>query len=235
MSLPIVPSPAHSTNTWSRGGQKIEYIVLHYVGAVSTARNNGAYYGGTPNIGASAHFFVDEHDVVSSVPENLSAGHCGVDYSGGRAPYWGRCRNKNSIGIEMCCKKDPRGNWYIEHETIRKTAALTRDLMAKYNIDADHVVRHYDVCWKTCPEPWVREEQQWKAFKARLTAAESEEEEMVRYQTIADMPGHYRDVARRLIERGALRGRDGGNLDLSEDMLRTMLVCQRMIDGEAGA
>ena len=42
--------------------------------------------------------------------------------------------------------------------------------MAKYGIDVDHVVRHYDVTGKLCPEPWVRDESLWRKFKARLTA-----------------------------------------------------------------
>ncbi|MEI3161696.1 MAG: hypothetical protein V8S57_08110 [Oscillospiraceae bacterium] len=36
--------------------------------------------------------------------------------------------------------------------------------------------------------------------------------------------------AQRLVDRGALKGDTDGRLDLSLDMLRTMLVCQRMID-----
>ena len=48
--------------------------------------------------------------------------------------------------------------------------ALLNRLMAKYGIDADHVVRHYNVTGKLCPEPWVRDESLWRAFKARLTA-----------------------------------------------------------------
>ena len=75
----MIVMPAHPTNQWSRYDTKFEFIVLHYVGAVSTARNNGTYYGTTPNIGASAHFFVDEREIVSSVPLTLAAGHCGVD------------------------------------------------------------------------------------------------------------------------------------------------------------
>jgi len=160
--------PAHPTNRWSRYGQKIEYIVLHYVGAVSSAKNNGEYFANTANLGASAHYFVDETTVVSSVPLQESAGHCGVDYSGARAPFWSKCCNRNSIGIEMCCKKDSRGNWYLEPETVHNALALVKTLMQRYGIDAGHVVRHYDVCWKICPEPWVRDESQWRAFKQRL-------------------------------------------------------------------
>ena len=53
---------------------------------------------------------------------------------------------------------------------------------------------------------------------------------MVRYGKIDDMPKYYRAEAQKLIDRGALKGRDNGNLDVSEDMLRTMIICQRMID-----
>lgn len=168
MSYVLLNLPAHPTNRWSRNGQKIEYVVMHYVGAVSTAKNNGDYFANTPNLGASAHYFIDETTVVSCVPLEESAGHCGVDYSGGRAPFWSKCRNKNSIGIEMCCKKDSRGDWYIAPETVDNAVQLVKTLMRRYGIDAAHVVRHYDVCWKICPEPWVRDERQWTAFKQRL-------------------------------------------------------------------
>ena len=53
---------------------------------------------------------------------------------------------------------------------------------------------------------------------------------MIRYNTLAELPAHYRGEAEKLVRRGALRGRAEGALDLSEDMLRTMLVCQRMVD-----
>jgi len=170
--LGIINMPAHSTNQWYRNGNKIQYIVMHYVGAVSTAKNNGSYYGNTANIGASAHYFVDENHIVASVPEIMSAGHCGVDYSGGKAPFWGKCTNKNSIGIEMCCKKTASGQWYIEPATVTKSVALVKWLMAKYGIDAAHVVRHYDVCYKRCPEPWVRDAAQWADFKRRISEEE---------------------------------------------------------------
>lgn len=220
----IITMPAHDTNTWSRAGQQIEYIVLHYVGAVSTARNNGVYYGTTPNIGASAHYFVDEREIVASVPERLNAGHCGVDYSGGTAPFWGKCRCKNSIGIEMCCKRRADGSWYIEPETVTRTVMLVKWLMAEHHIDADHVVRHYDVCRKNCPAPWVEHPEQWADFRRRIT---QEEEEMKRYNTVAELPAPYRADIQTLIDLDKLRGKEGG-LDLTEDMARVLIVCGRM-------
>jgi len=216
---------AHPTNTWSRNGQKIEYIVLHYVGAVSTAKNNAEYLHRDSNLGWSAHFFTDEISIWQSVDLSLSAGHCGVDYSNGRAPFWGKCRNKNSIGIEMCCKKDSKGNWYIEPETVTRTVALVKWLMQEFNIPIEHVVRHYDVCWKTCPEPWVRYPEQWQAFKKRLT---EEEEEMQRFKSVAELPAYYRDPVEKLVEMGVIKGRAPDNLDITEDMVRVAIWFGRM-------
>lgn len=51
-----------------------------------------------------------------------------------------------------------------------------------------------------------------------------------RYETIKDMPGWARAGVQRLVDRGALAGTGGGKLDLSLDMLRTLLVTQAMID-----
>lgn len=55
-----------------------------------------------------------------------------------------------------------------------------------------------------------------------------------RYETIKDIPGWAREETQRLVDRGALRGNDRGKLDVSMDMLRTMIVCQRMIDAAGG-
>lgn len=51
-----------------------------------------------------------------------------------------------------------------------------------------------------------------------------------RYETIKDMPGWAQEEAQRLVDRGALKGNADGNLNVTMDMLRTMIVCQRMVD-----
>jgi hypothetical protein len=51
-----------------------------------------------------------------------------------------------------------------------------------------------------------------------------------RYATIDDVPAWAREETQRLIDRGALRGVGGDGLNVSEDTLRSMIVCQRMID-----
>ena len=59
---------------------------------------------------------------------------------------------------------------------------------------------------------------------------DTEDEDMTRYNTIDDVPEWARGDLQRMVREGVLQGNANGKLDLSEDMLRTMIVCQRMID-----
>ena len=223
--MTILQMPCNPGNYTARRSSAIRYLVVHYTGAPGTARNNGAYFASRGDIGASAHYFVDAQDIVQSVPDGGRAWHCGA--ASYRHP---ECRNDNSIGVELCCYQDASGRWRFAPETVANAVALVRSLMGKYSIDADHVVRHYDVTGKVCPEPWVRDAAAWETFQARLTAPETEKEYMTRYNTVAEMPEYYRAEAQALIDAGALRGRGDGQLDVSEDMLRTLIIVQRMLE-----
>ena len=236
----------HPTNCWYRNGQKPEYIMLHYVGAVSTAKNNADYLHRDSNLGWSAHYFTDETSIWQSVDLSMSAGHCGVDYSYGKAPFWGKCRNKNSIGIEMCCKKDSAGRWYIEPETVTNTVALVKWLMAENNIDINHVVRHYDVCWKTCPEPWVRDPAQWQSFKKRLMEDEidmtveqvkqliKDEVKETTYGDITDIPDYWEGDIRQLLDMGVIDGgtpaeKNDHDVNLNRTEAKVLVIVMRIL------
>lgn len=151
---------------------RIKYIVIHYCGAVGSAEANARYfYGGDRN--ASAHYFVDEKDIWQSVEDANSAWHVGS--STYKHP---ECRNQNSLGIEMCCNTtgDPSKadeHWYFEDKTVERTIALTKNLMKKYNVPVDHVLRHYDVTGKVCPAPYVYNtgKHTWDQFKKAIGGA----------------------------------------------------------------
>lgn len=53
-----------------------------------------------------------------------------------------------------------------------------------------------------------------------------------RYETIKDMPAWAQTGVQRLVDRGVLAGTGGGKLDLSLDMLRTLLITQKMVDAQ---
>lgn len=149
------------TNYNRMDNKKNEYIVIHYVGAVSTAKNNADYFENV-NRNASANYFVDENEIYRVVKDSDKAWHVG-----GADKYYNDCRNSNSIGIEMCCYMN-NGKLDIKDEVINKTIELTKELMAKYNISVENVVRHYDVTHKNCPAPFVEDASRWEGFKARL-------------------------------------------------------------------
>ncbi len=59
------------------------------------------------------------------------------------------------------------------------------------------------------------------------------ENDMIRWERLEDIPAGYREMAQRFVDAGALRGKDGGELDITEDMLRTMEIMRRYFEREA--
>ena len=204
--------------------QAIKYIVIHYTGNNGdTAAGNANYFANNGGIEASAHYFVDENEVYRSVLDADTAWHCG-DTSYNHP----ECRNANSIGVEICSRRDVLGRYYFADEAVNRAVKLAKEKMDEYGIGVDCVVRHYDVTGKICPAPFVSDEVQWKVFKNRLI---EEEDEMVRYQKLSDIPNDFgfRDVVETLMNAKIISG-DGsdaaGNddvIDLSHDQVRSLI------------
>lgn len=156
---------------FTKGNSGRKYIVIHYTGnKTDKAASNGNYFKDA-NRGASAHYFVDDTTVVQVVSENDTAWAVGRNY--GSNNLFGKCTNSNSISVEMC-STDGR----ISNATYQNTVALVKSLMKKYNIDAAHVVRHWDVCSKSCPgwTGWVANGTNasiWNQFKKDIVSSNS--------------------------------------------------------------
>ena len=233
-------------------GKQNFYIVIHYCGAVGTAKNNVDYFA-SQKLSASATYFVDEKSIWQCVEDYNKAWHCGggLQGSGGHA-FFKKCTNSNSIGIEMCCKKTSSGQWYFEPATVENTVELTRYLMQKYNIPADRVIRHYDVTGKICPEPYVRNEQAWNDFKNMLKEDESmNSRERAKFNALVEavegltgkvdkltnkmiyawvddnMPEWARPTITKLVNLGFLKGDEEGKLNLDDNMLRILVILDR--------
>jgi len=146
-------------NFSSRNGQSIKYIVMHFTGNQNdTALGNANYFGGG-NRNASAHYFVDNDNIVQVVEDDNASWNCGD----GNGEYG--ITNQNSIGIEMC-----GNNGNISTSTETNTIELVKYLMNKYSISSDRVVRHYDASRKICPSPWSANNwSKWNDFKNKLT------------------------------------------------------------------
>lgn len=241
----VIYKPCHGANFKAGRTQKVKYIVIHYTANNGdTAENNADYYANN-EVGASAHYFVDEYDTVyQSVKETDTAWAVG----GTKKYIHPECRNANSISIEMCSRnRNGSGRpatddgWYFKPETVNNAAALTKELMRKYNIPVERVIRHYDVWGKICPAPFVNNPEQWEAFKSRLTESEgltltqyeelkkliTENKEPV-YHYLKDVPEWGRTTIQKLWDKGALKGESSDDLNMPYSMLRTLVILDRI-------
>ena len=174
--------------------RNIKYIVIHYTaGSTSRAGSavNTANFWATSPYEGSADFAVDDATIVQYNPDlnNYLCWHCGDGYNGGTGggKYYGVCTNANSIGIEICSNNDDYSandqwnspKWYFTDAEVTNAVELTKYLMAKYNVDAAHVIRHYDVSGKVCPGVlgWNTyngsNENKWLDFKKRIGSTTS--------------------------------------------------------------
>ena len=147
-------------NFSTRNGKQIKFIVVHDTGNKSKGADAMAHYRyfNSGNRNASAHYFVDDKEIVQLVPDDKSAWHVGD----GRGKFG--ILNSNSIGIEICVNSDG------DYETAyNKTIELVKYLMEKHNIPFDNVVRHYDASRKSCPRSMMDNNWKlWKEFKEKL-------------------------------------------------------------------
>lgn len=155
--------------------EKVKYIVIHYTGAEGTAENNVAYFNGG-NRGASAHYFVGRDGAICEYcdPVKWYAWHCGGSIESSHHPYYGKCTNANSIGIEICTHNNG-SSWEFTAKAVAAAVELTKYLMKQFGVPAENVIRHYDVTGKSCPRVpgWgaVGGDAEWKKFKKNIGSA----------------------------------------------------------------
>ena len=213
-------------NPGNYGGtlKNVQYIVVHWTGNEGdTAKNNADFFAREAvKPPRSAHYFVDENEVWNSVPPDRQAWHVGAKRY--VHPY---CRNSNSIGVEMCLA----GKCYVlRRGTIERTVTLVRELMARYGVPIQNVVRHYDVTGKDCPAPFVEQSSLWDDFKAAL-AAESEEEMKI-YKYVPEMPVWAQDTFTRLVQSGYIAKDEKGEIEVQESSLQPLVYMDRLMGGK---
>ena len=137
-----------------------KYIVIHDTGNSNKgagAVNHYRYFSGGYR-GASAHYFVDDSNIVETVDPSMVAWHCG-DGKGRNG-----ITNSNSIGIEICI--NPDSDYQMALAQCRE---LIRFLMEFYKIPKNRVVRHFDASGKNCPGSMSKDGwKKWKEFYESL-------------------------------------------------------------------
>lgn len=135
----------HGSYNISPRDEAVRYIVVHYVGsgtsAPGSARANCQFFAGG-NRNSSAHYFLDDAYIYEYAdPASYATWHCGD----GHGRYG--ITNANSVGIEVCINGDVP---YTAAEVERLTW-LVGQLMERFGVPPERVVRHYDASRKACP------------------------------------------------------------------------------------
>lgn len=229
-------------NHSNRSNMEIKYIVIHDTGNITNGANAISHYnyfnGGDRS--SSADFFVDDSQVLCvNDYYKYYTWHCGD--GGGRYGI----SNVNSIGIEMCINSD--GN---RQKTIDRTVSLVRELMKELSIPVERVVRHYDASRKKCPGSMSKNNwTEWYEFKKRINNEEgltmSQYEElkstisklsdkvskignpMIYNYVDKNMPEYARSTIQKLMNKGYLKGDSSGKLNLTDDMIRILVILDR--------
>ena len=50
------------------------------------------------------------------------------------------------------------------------------------------------------------------------------------YQTLNQIPEYAKSIIKDLVDSGIIKGEENGNLNLTDEMVRTIIICKRIID-----
>jgi N-acetylmuramoyl-L-alanine amidase len=148
--------------------RKLKGIVVHWTaneGKGANALANRNYFNNTTRA-ASAHYIVDDHQIIQCIPDDEIAYHVGAKkyrtdgIKLSESPYG---PNYFLIGIEMCVNKD--GVW---SKTYQNTIDLIVYLLKKHSLTVDDLYRHYDITGKDCPRMMI-DEKDWNSFKIDIS------------------------------------------------------------------
>lgn len=219
--------------------------VLHSIGCPQPSAQLIANNFNRSNAEASVHAVLQADGlVVQTMPWNYRAWHVG-----GAA-------NNTHIGVEMT---EPDCIWYdkdngyklhiLDHDRalahVRATYPVAVELFARlcaengWNPLEDGVILSHKECHaRGLGSNHGDPEHLWDALNTGYTmdkfradvAEKMEEENMVRYQKVEEMPAWAQPEIQELVDANVLRGDENGNLNLTEDMIRMAIINKRYTD-----
>lgn len=243
MSIDIVEAIVTANKCYQVGALlRPQGIMLHSIGtpqssAAVLARYFDQYQPGGQSV--CVHAFVQADGAVcQTLPWWMRAWHCGGSANG------------THIGVEMT-EPDVSMSYAEAAEQITGTYHAAVELFAWlckiYGFDplADGVIighaeghrrgvasNHADpeLLWDTYGMGYTMDGFRRDVYNKMHEKVEEDEDMATRYNSVSELPEWAQEETQRLVDRGALKGDENGNLDVTMDMLRTMIVCQRMVD-----
>jgi N-acetylmuramoyl-L-alanine amidase CwlA len=142
----------------------IKYLVIHDTGNTtkgSDAKSHYRYLQAATRYG-SAHYYLDDKEIIQIIGDSYTAWSIGDKWGYGNNPNRIKdALNSNSISIELCINSD-----IDKAKAYKNLVELTKNLMKKFNISQDRVIRHFDATGKICPGSWSTNNwAKWWQFK----------------------------------------------------------------------
>ena len=206
-------------------------IVVHSTG--SDQKRISAYTEpfNHPGVDKCVHGFLglDDKGILTyeqTLPYYFRCWGCG---SGIRGSY-----NASHIQFEICETLNDRA-WC--RETFAAALDLCEKFCREYDISPENVVCHSEAHARGYASNhadvmhwWPKHGLSMDGFRAELRKRLEEDDDMApRFKTLNDVPDYLRKETQELIQSGALKGGDSG-LDVTMDMLRTMIISKRYAD-----
>lgn len=228
---PLISYAALSPNCSPRTVGKIDRITIHHMAGVGTVEQCGKNFA-SPSRQASANYGIGNDGRIGLyVPEDKRAWTSSSTANDNRA-----------VTIEVS-NSEAAYPWPVSDAAYRSLIALCTDICRRNGIKklsytgdtSGNLTAHRWFAPTQCPGQYLYE--RFPAI-AREVNERLEEEDMKRYDTIAELPDWAKDTVSRLASEGVVTGRDDSkdadglpaSLDLSEDMLRLLVMLDRAGD-----
>ena len=222
-------------------------IMLHSIGcpqpnASVMAQNFNQYRPNGQSV--CVHAFVQRDGTVyQTLPWTVQAWHCG-----GSA-------NSTHIGVEMT---EPSAGMTRSEAaeqiagTYRTVVELFAELCKQYELDPAQdgvIIGHAEGHRRGVASNHADPELLWRTYDMGYTMdgfrrdvaeamaaknTDKEDDDMIRYTTIDDVPGWARSTIKEMMDAGLIAGTGSSRLDLSDDMLRMLYIMWHMRDTRYG-
>ena len=214
---------------WSLRSSKIDTITIHC--AVGLANSNSiARYLDVMTDDSSANYCIGKDgDITCMIPEKFRSWCSSNTANDDRAitievasetssPYKVPTLAMASLInllVDICSRHDMRLKWSWDVNERRN------------HVGGCNMTVHRDFAAKSCPGDFLYDNMQAIADTVNRRLSMNE---IFRFHTLDDIPSGYRPFISDFVACGIVKGNTDGRLDLSLDMIRSLIFCKRMID-----
>lgn len=245
---PLVSYTKISPNRTRNRNHKIDMVVIHCVVGQVSIESLGNHFAQS-SVGASSNYGIGTDGRIGMFVEEKDRAWAtgGVDRNGKSIRVNGISGadiDQRAISIECAC--DSSHPYAINQKVYVSLIKLLADICQRNGIkelkwqgnknlvgqvDKQNMAVHRWFAYKACPGDYIYNLHPQIAKEVNARLREQEDEDMIRYNSLAEMPEYYRTEAQKLIDAGALKGNDG-KLNISEDMIRGAIIGMRYHDAQ---